>query len=112
MMFVCFAVRLWSLTLTPSNFQASCSVFLAKIPGFPTGLRLNTLMFEGPEFGSLLNMTAGLNASLLDNALVLEGPEFGEFRSLLNVTAGLRCKLPDCRWEIGEENFILPSQTR
>ena len=47
-------------------------------------------MLEGPKLGSLLNVIAGLMASLLDDALMLEGPKFW---SLLNVTAGLRCKL-------------------
>ena len=52
-------------------------------------------MLEGPEFWSLLNVTAGLIVSLRDDALTLEGPEFGEFSSLLNVTAGLIASLRD-----------------
>ena len=37
-------------------------------------------------------MTAGLVASLQGNALLLEGPGLGEFGSLLNVMAGLGLK--------------------
>ena len=42
-------------------------------------------MLEGPkfgEFGSLLNMTAGLITSLWEGTLILEGPDIG---SLLNL---------------------------
>ena len=59
--------------------------------GLIASLRDDALMLEGPkfgEFGSLLKVTAGLIASLRDNALMLEGPKFGEYGSLLNVTAG------------------------
>ena len=43
-----------------------------------TRLRVDTLMLEGPEFGNLLNVTAGL---LREDTLMLMGPEFGEFGS-------------------------------
>ena len=49
-------------------------------------------MLEGPklgEFGSLLNVIAGLITSFQEDTLMLEGPKLVEFGSLLNVTAGL-----------------------
>ena len=46
-------------------------------------------MLEGPKLGSLLNVIAGLNTSLQEDTLKLEGPKLGELGSLLNVTAGL-----------------------
>ena len=46
------------------------------------------MMLEGPklgEFGSLLNVTAGLITSLWEGTLVLESLNIGDIGSLLNL---------------------------